>query len=174
MKIYTKAGDKGKTSLYGGSRVSKASPQVHAYGAVDEANCFIGLAASSMENDSLRELLRLCQRKLIVIQSELASDSRGLRMLKEKIALDDAVQLEKVIDAISGVLEKHTNFSEPGLSVKSSYLQIARAKVRASEREIVEIHERQRVRDEILIYINRLSDLLFILSRAVDELEMFK
>lgn len=174
MKIYTKTGDKGKTSLYGGSRVSKASPQVRAYGAVDEANCFIGLAASGVGSEALKALLRLCQRKLIVIQSELASDSRGLRMLKEVISEEDARQLEAVIDAVSSILEKKTSFSEPGSSVRSAYMHIARAKVRAAEREIVSIYEKVRIREEILIYMNRLSDLLFILSRAVDETGCFQ
>ena len=94
-KVYTKTGDKGSTTLYGGSKVKKSSHRVEAYGAVDEANSFIGVAACCINNEELRDLLRICQNKLFIIGAELASDERGKRMLKERITTNDAEQLEK-------------------------------------------------------------------------------
>lgn len=169
-KIYTKTGDNGKTTLYGGSKVKKCSNRVHAYGAVDEANTLIGLAAAQIENEDLETLLRICQQKLFLIGSELASDDRGRRMLKEKITAQDALELEHLIDAFSERLPVSKEFQIPGKTVKSAYLHVARAMVRKAERLVIGIKEEARVSQEILIYMNRLSDFLFILTRVREEL----
>lgn len=172
-KVYTKTGDKGMTTLYGGSKVKKSSNRVNAYGAVDEANTFIGLAAVKIENADLEAVLHLCQQKLFIIGAELASDDRGRKMLKEKITANDAVQLENLIDAFSARLSESREFQVPGQSAKSAYLHIARATVRRAERLMVGIKEEARISQDVLIYMNRLSDFLFILTRVVDELDIF-
>jgi len=172
-KIYTKGGDKGSTSLYGGTRIKKSSARVAAYGAVDEANAAIGVAAAYIGSAELEELLRLCQRKLFLIGADLASDDRGRGRLKERIAERDAVLLETAIDAFSEKLPPNTQFIVPGRSVRSACLHVARTAVRRAERCIVGVREEARVTAEILIFMNRLSDLLFIMSRVVDELAPF-
>jgi len=172
-KVYTKTGDKGTTTLYGGTKVKKYSPRVEAYGAVDEANSFIGVAACYMNNEELEALLRICQSKLFIVGAELASDERGKRMLKERITADDALQLEKLIDAFTTGLENSKLFQLPGKTVRSAHLHVARSAVRRAERRIFAVKEESRVSDEVVIYMNRLSDFLFIMTRVVDEMEMF-
>ncbi len=172
-KVYTKTGDKGSTTLYGGSKVKKSSHRVEAYGAVDEANSFIGVAACCINNEELRDLLRICQNKLFIIGAELASDERGKRMLKERITINDAEQLEKLIDAFSIGLESSRQFQLPGKTVRSAHLHVARAAVRRAERRIFAVKEEAGVSNEVVIYMNRLSDFLFIMTRVVDEMEMF-
>lgn len=172
-KVYTKTGDKGMTTLYGGSKVKKSSNRVNAYGAVDEANSFIGLAAAQIGNEDLEAVLRICQQKLFIIGAELASDDRGRRMLKDKITASDAEQLETLIDAFTARLPESREFLVPGQSVKSACLHVARSTVRRAERLMVGIKEEARVSQDTLIYMNRLSDFLFILTRVVDELDIF-
>lgn len=172
-KVYTKTGDKGTTTLYGGAKVKKSSPRVEAYGAVDEANTFIGVAACYINNEELQDLLRICQNKLFIIGAELASDERGKRMLKERISAADTGQLEKLIDAFSVGLEDSSQFQLPGKTVRSAYLHVARAAVRRAERRIFAVKEEARVSKDVVVYMNRLSDFLFIMTRVVDEMEMF-
>ena len=173
-KIYTKGGDKGMTTLYGGSRVKKSCARVCAYGAVDEANSAIGVAAVFIKSPELKELLRMCQEKLFVLSAELASDERGKRMLKETITSRDSQLLEQAIDAFSQKLAPNTKFRIPGQSIRSAYLHVARSTVRRAERSIIAIGSEGRVNSEIIIFMNRLSDLLFIMSRVVDEFDIFK
>lgn len=173
VKIYTKTGDKGMTTLYGGSKVRKSSKRVDAYGTVDEANSFIGLAAVQLRDENLKKLLRICQQNLFLIGAELAADERGRRKLSQKINLQDSKQLELLIDAFSEKLPELKNFRVPGESRESAYLHLARTAVRRAERRVVEIKEEVRVSAEILIYINRLSDFLFVLARVVDEVDIF-
>ena len=173
-KIYTKGGDKGQTSLYGGTRISKANPKVEAYGAVDEANASIGLAAVHIGNDAVRDLLRLCQKKLVVMGAELAADQKGKRMLKETITEADVKALESAIDVFQDALPNNKEFVVPGLSEASAYLHMARAVVRRAERRIIAARVNVQSNPQIVIYMNRLSDLLFVLSRSVDELDVFK
>lgn len=173
-KIYTKGGDKGMTSLYGGTRVRKSCARVGAYGAVDEANAAIGLAAVYIGVSELEDLLRLCQEKLFLVSAELASDERGKRMLKETITGRDAELLERSIDVFAEKLAPNTKFTIPGQTVRSAYLHMARTLTRRAERAILAIGAEARVNPDIVIFMNRLSDLLFILSRAVDELDIFK
>ena len=172
-KVYTKTGDKGTTTLYGGAKVKKSSPRVEAYGAVDEANTFIGVAACYINNEELQDLLRICQNKLFIIGAELASDERGKRMLKERISAADTGQLAKLIDAFSVGLEDSSQFQLPGKTVRSAYLHVARAAVRRAERRIFAVKEEARVSNDVVVYMNRLSDFLFIMTRVVDEMEMF-
>ena len=104
VKVYTKTGDKGQTTLYGGKKVSKGDLQVEAYGTVDEANAAIGIAINYSDNKAVTDLLRLCQQKLIVISSQLASDPRGAKRLKEKIRMEDAGASGKGYRCFFGVI----------------------------------------------------------------------
>lgn len=173
VKVYTKTGDKGMTTLYGGSKVKKSSKRVAAYGAIDEANTFIGLAAVKVGNDDLASVLRLCQKKLFVLGAEVASDERGRRKLPEHIVEQDYTNLEILIDAFTERLPESHEFQIPGQTEKSAYLHVARAMVRKAERLMVEIRDEARLSQEAMIYMNRLSDFLFIMTRVVDELNEF-
>ncbi|MEA4954707.1 MAG: cob(I)yrinic acid a,c-diamide adenosyltransferase [Pseudoflavonifractor sp.] len=172
-KIYTKTGDNGITMLYGGTKVQKSSDRVAAYGAVDEANAAIGLAAATLHQQVLVDLLRCCQQKLIVMGSELASDERGRRNLAAHITAEDTGFLEQAIDELVDSLPQNTQFILPGLSMDSAVLHVARTAVRRAERCIVGVKEAAKIGSDILVYMNRLSDLLFVMSRAVDEVDAF-
>ena len=174
MKIYTKTGDSGMTTLFGGSKVKKSSPRVCAYGTADEANSFIGLAENYMPSEPFADLLRICQRKLIVLSSELAADQRGRAKLSQTVGPEDTQQLEKVIDVLSSGLAPNREFLVPGQSKGSAYLHVARTQVRRAERAIMAIKDAEYVSPHVMSYMNRLSDLLFIMSRAVDEYYIFQ
>lgn len=167
-KVYTKGGDGGQTSLYGGTRVSKASAKVAAYGAVDSANAAIGLAANYQEEPIMRDLLRVCQEKLFVVGGELASDPVGLQKLKTVIVPADSRFIEGVIDEISGALTQNEKFVLPGSCKASAYLHSARTAVRTAERAIITHDEMTAVNPQLIRFINRLSDLLFVMSRYAD------
>lgn len=168
MKVYTKKGDAGQTSLYGGKRVSKASLKVMAYGAVDSANAALAVAKNHMPNQMLKDLLLICQEKLFVVGGELASDPVGLQKLKTVILPRDAQILESVIDEMEKALPQHDKFIMPGSSVASAQLNLARTAVRAAERQIILLSEEEVVNPQLMRFINRLSDMLFVMSRYVD------
>lgn len=169
MKIYTKTGDDGTTGLYGGSRLSKASLRVAAYGDVDEANAAIGMAAALLGNAGMVGLLRGCQEKLFVIGGELASDEEGLKKLAATMADSDVAALEEAIDSHMALLPERFAFVLPGQSRRSAALHVARTVTRRAERTIVALSEQEEINPAIAKYMNRLSDLLFALSRVVDE-----
>lgn len=168
-KIYTRTGDKGETGLFGGSRVKKSSKRVHAYGAVDQSNASIGVAANHMQAKILVDVLRAVQDKLFVVGGELASDKKGVEKLKVRIGKGDIEFLEKVIDEISKSLEDKNYFVIPGKTMGSAFLHVARTQVRFAEREIISLMEEEEVSEDLLRYINRLSDTLYAMSRYEDE-----
>lgn len=168
-KIYTKTGDRGETGLYGGSRVKKASKRVQAYGAVDQSNASIGVAVNFMKADILKKVLRVVQDKLFVVGGELASDAKGRSLLKTVIEEKDIHFLEGVIDEIVKNLPEKNYFVIPGKTLGSSFLHVARTQVRFAEREILALMEEEEVREEVLQYMNRLSDTLYAMSRYEDE-----
>lgn len=167
-KVYTKGGDAGSTSLYGGTRVSKASLKVAAYGAVDSANTAIGMAVHYQEEAILKTILRVCQEKMFVVGGELASDPEGVQKLKTVIVPADSRFVEGVIDEISKALDQNKKFILPGACKASAYLHGARTAIRAAERAIVLLGEYEGVNPQLLRFVNRLSDLMFVLSRYAD------
>ena len=169
VKVYTKTGDNGRTTLYGGKKVLKSDIQVDAYGAVDEANAAIGIAIHYTDSEAIVQLLRLCQRKLIILSSELVSDDRGRQKLKERINMEDVNVLEQAIDAISESLEQNDTFMIQGLTKASAYMHLARTAVRRAERKTIKLNTRIRLNEAVQIYLNRLSDLLFVISRYEDK-----
>lgn len=170
-RIYTKTGDQGDTTLFGGAKIRKSDPRVAAYGTVDEANAAIGMAAVSMEGGGIERLLRGCQKMLFVVGGELASDAAGLAKLARTVTEQDVRELENAIDDYAAQLPESFSFVMPGQSRQSAALHVARTVARRAERLIVELMDAQEVNPAILVYMNRLSDLLFVLSRFVDEVK---
>lgn len=168
-KVYTRSGDDGTTSLYGGSRIGKDSLRVGAYGNIDSANVSIGLAKAHISNSIYRDLLEVCQLKLFEIAAEVSSDEKGKKKLQGRIKEKDIAFLEEAIDVLSKDLQEQNFFSIPGHSKTSSFLHLARVDVRRGERGLVELSRTEEVSGYNLKYLNRLSDLLFVLSRVVDE-----
>lgn len=161
MKIYTKTGDKGETSLLGGTRVSKSDARIEAYGTIDELNSCIGLVVSSVKTH--REFLISIQHHLFNAGSILASDGRKQFKLPE-ITDKDIHALEVEIDRMNEILEPLKNFILPGGSVAASHAHVARCVCRRAERRVVDLKEDY---SDIVKYLNRLSDYLFVLSRSI-------
>ena len=170
MKIYTKTGDKGKTSLYGGARVSKASLQIDAYGTLDELNVYIGLLRSIPSTSAQHNVLKEIQDRLFTIGSYLASDPSKEKLAKPDLLGSDIELLENQIDNMEEGLEPLKYFVLPGGSLDNSYVHLARVCCRKVERLVVDFMEQNEALDLpelILVYLNRLSDYLFVLSRLV-------
>lgn len=163
--IYTKTGDKGTTSLFGGERVSKDSLRVECYGTIDEANSMMGLAYSLCNNDITKNHIHTIQQRLFVLGAELASSSEGLKMLTDTINKKDIEYLESILDHCILMVGKQTEFVIPGENTVSAVLHSARTIVRRAERNVIRLKETLQVRADILKYINRLSDCIFALAR---------
>jgi cob(I)alamin adenosyltransferase len=167
MKIYTKTGDKGETGLFGGARISKGSERIDAYGTVDELNSFIGLAVVEVKDESVKTLLKKIQNQLFTVGADLSSPSsvdetkkNVLRVPKE--FYDEA---ENSIDFYEEKLDELQNFIIPGGSKSASLLHICRTIVRRAERKVVALNSLEQINGNIVIFLNRLSDLFFVLSR---------
>lgn len=175
MAIYTKKGDRGTTSLYGeNSPRKKSDRRIVAYGTVDELNSQLGLVSGFLTGRSskLEPDIERIQQDLFEIASTLASpDLKGTQPLPFKIEMDRVRRLEKIVDELEGTLPTLANFIFPGGSKVGSLLHVARTVCRRAEREIVALSEKEKVDDVILIYINRLSDTLFMLARYANHLE---
>lgn len=162
MKIYTKTGDKGKTSLYDGSRVDKDDLRVESYGTLDELNSYIGLCTIYAEGED-KEILRNIQIKLFAVSAELAT--REERKYKTPITDDDVESLEKIIDSYIEKIDKMDAFIVPGTSLISANLHIARTICRKAERRIISLSKIENVNPILIKYINRLSDLIYAIAR---------
>ena len=167
MKIYTRTGDKGETGLFDGTRVSKADPRVEAYGAVDETNALLGVAAANTTDAELRGILQDLQRDLFAVGAQLADPKWGVKPRKEKTRLTEArvADLEALIDRAEAELPPLKQFILPGGSPVGAVLHLARTVCRRAERRIVALPVTMAVSPLLLAYINRLSDLLFVLAR---------
>ena len=169
MKIYTKTGDEGETGLFGGARVSKASERVEAYGHVDELNSVIGLARSFGTQPDVDKLLHAIQNQLFQVGAELATVPKKIDKLSVPcVAEDHIAKLEQAIDQHESNLAPLTQFVLPGGAQASSALHLARCVCRRAERSVVGLAASESVRSLIIIYLNRLSDLLFVLARATN------
>tara|TARA_B110000977_G_scaffold154275_1_gene196084 strand:+ start:241 stop:807 length:567 start_codon:yes stop_codon:yes gene_type:complete len=165
MKVYTKTGDKGETSLFGGTRVSKGNARIHSYGTVDELNSYIGLLRDlSEENDRNIELIRI-QDRLFTLGAILATESEVALKKLPLITLSDVSNLEVAIDQMETSLEPIKTFVLPGGHPTVSYCHVARCVCRRAERLTVELSEHSQVDALVIQYLNRLSDYLFVLSR---------
>lgn len=171
-RIYTKYGDEGETGLLYGGRVSKANLHCQAYGDTDEACSAMGLARALSKDPKVKILLKKLQRELFTIGAELATDPEGYDkyLLHFPPVTPDMVDdLERTVDELAQSIELPPSFIIPGASATSSALDIARCIVRRAERHTVKLKEEGRLTNlEILRYLNRLSDLLFVLARYQD------
>ncbi len=165
MKIYTKTGDAGSTSLFGGSRVQKNNIRINCYGTIDELNAMIGLSIASQVHLDTKIVLEKIQNNLFQIGSELSAPENIDSKIIIKITDEEINFLEMSIDKFDEKLPKLKNFILPGGSVGSSNLHLTRTICRRAERILVELMEKESINDKILVYINRLSDLLFVLAR---------
>ncbi|MEZ4287114.1 MAG: cob(I)yrinic acid a,c-diamide adenosyltransferase [Polyangiales bacterium] len=166
MKIYTKTGDSGETGLFGGARLSKAALRVDSYGQVDELNSVIGLALSQSIDESVATLLRGIQSELFQLGAELATVPGKLDKLSIALIDEPLIQaLEMAIDRYEEQLEPLKNFVLPGGTQSAAALHYARCVCRRAERRVVELMQTEDVRELVVVYLNRLSDLLFVLAR---------
>jgi len=165
MKIYTKTGDKGQTSLIGGTRVPKYHIRIEAYGTVDELNSWIGLIRDQQIDDHSLTVLMEIQDRLFTIGSLLASDPEKSRMKLPDLKPEDITVLEKEMDLMENSLSELKSFILPGGHTTVSYAHIARCVCRRCERLVVHLNEENTIDPQIGIYLNRLSDYLFVLSR---------
>ncbi|NLY46319.1 MAG: cob(I)yrinic acid a,c-diamide adenosyltransferase [Tissierella sp.] len=163
--IYTKTGDKGDTSLFGGSRVQKNSLKVECYGTIDEANSTLGLAYSKVSRDEIKNDIKMIQEKLFLVGAELASDKKGIEILEGKVTNEDIHSLESIKDRSMGIVGKQTKFIVPGVNEASAAMHMARTIIRRAERRIIELNSGETVRPELLKYVNRLSDAIYSLAR---------
>ena len=169
IKIYTKTGDKGNTSLIGGTKVPKNDIRIETYGTVDELNSWIGLINDQLNDEEFKNELKEIQDRLFTIGSALATDAeKELKMRLPDLTIDDIEFLEKRIDAMTAALPPMKNFILPGGHVTVSSIHITRCVCRRAERLTVNMQEHNLFVDEKLIqYLNRLSDYLFTLARFV-------
>lgn len=178
--VYTKTGDKGTTSLVGGRRVKKFDPRVEAYGTVDEFNSHIGLLAEMVSNSSITSItssnndssitsitssLKKMQDCLFVIQTLLATEDESIYQKLPQLKEDAVAEVEHWIDEMEAKLPKHNRFVIPGGSLASAQAHVCRTVCRRAEREIVRLTEEETIEENLMKYINRTSDYLFVLSR---------
>lgn len=171
-KIYTKTGDLGKTSLIGGTRVSKSHLRIETYGTVDELNSFIGFLYDQLTDDSAKNTLREIQDRLFTIGSSLACDpEKEPKMKLPDLREEDVTLLETAIDEMNKVLKPMKSFILPGGSMAVSSAHIARCVCRRAERNCVNMVGHEMFVDPLVIkYLNRLSDYLFVLARFIGHL----
>lgn len=171
-RIYTRSGDEGKTGLFGGQRVSKDSPRVEAYGAVDEANAILGIIRSLLdEADPLQERLTRVQGDLFVVGADLATpevEGKTTSYHIPRVQEGDATRLEGWIDDTDAELEPMKTFILPGGVPAAAQLHLARTVVRRAERRVVTLVHSEDISPHIRTYLNRLSDLLFVWARLVN------
>ncbi|MBO4268753.1 MAG: cob(I)yrinic acid a,c-diamide adenosyltransferase [Bacteroidaceae bacterium] len=169
-KIYTRTGDKGTTSLVGGKRVSKTDPRLEAYGTIDELNSFIGLMLSAMDGKAeTAGNIRWIQQKLFNIGGCLATDTTSFRLPDScKVLQSDVERMEQMIDALTEGLPEQRSFILPGGTEAASYAHVARTVCRRAERLILALPDDAKAPSELLQYINRLSDYLFVLARRIN------
>lgn len=169
MKIYTRAGDKGMTSLIGGRQVPKNHERIEAYGAVDELIAFIGLLRDSCEGSHKKEFLLGIQDHLMAVASLLASEDKEIKGTLPAIREQDVIDLEMEIDRMNDVLPPLHSFIVPGGHTLVSICHIARTICRRAERNIIKIAVNHDSDQFIIPYLNRLSDFLFVLSRLISK-----
>lgn len=164
MKIYTKTGDKGQTSLFGGKRVPKDELRIEAYGTVDELNSLLGICRSMNPPGEISGILEKIQNELFILGADLATPGDSSRS-SGRIQPTTVAGLEQHIDAVEPKLEPLKNFILPGGNPVASMLHFARTVCRRAERRTVQLAREQEINELNVVYLNRLSDLLFVLAR---------
>jgi len=171
MKIYTRTGDKGETGLFGGDRVLKSDLRVEAYGCIDELNSFIGLAVSELNDTEVGKILLKIQNYLFTVGTDLATpDTEKNNKLKIKRTPESfALEMEEVIDRYSAGLDELKFFILPGGSKTAAMMHICRTVCRRAERVVIGLNSDMKINNNIIIFLNRLSDLFFVLARYLNK-----
>lgn len=167
MKIYTKTGDDGTTGLQGNYRVSKSHPRIIAYGTVDEANAVLGIILSYELDEDIAILLKLFQNELFIVGADLSNPN--LEDNKNRVTSEMIYNLEKNIDKYEEELSPLTNFILPGGNIVTSHLHHVRTVIRRAETCIILLSEQEKININCIKYINRLSDLFFVLGRLLNK-----
>ena len=167
MNIYTKAGDKGKTSLFDGIKVSKDHIRVESYGTIDELGSFLGLAKNYVENEKLYEEIQSIQNKLFTVATNLATEDHS--KVAHYIVEEDIKDLEELVDYYMGALNNPTGFIVNGSNIKSAYIHVARTVCRRAERNIIKLSGLAEIDPLVIKYVNRLSDTLYAMARFSEE-----
>lgn len=170
-RIYTRTGDKGETGLVGGARVSKDSIRVEAYGNVDELNSVLGIVRAFLNDKELDGLLGEIQDDLFVVGSDLASTQNAQQRNIPRISSEKVVGMEKTIDKFEAELSPLKSFILPGGGISGSLLHNARTVARRAERRIVALAKAEPINEHMVPYMNRLSDLLFVMARVANHRE---
>lgn len=167
LKIYTKTGDDGTTGLQGDLRVPKSHPRIMAYGMIDEANAQLGVVLSNELDSDIKETLTKIQNELFVAGADLSNPN--LEKQENRITPEMILNLEKTIDNFEDQLDPLTNFILPGGQIAASQTHLARTIVRRAEIFLTVLSEKEEINPSCLKYLNRLSDLLFVLGRVINK-----
>jgi len=167
LKIYTKTGDEGDTGLQGGKRISKSSERIRSYGNVDEVNSVLGLVLSHKIDPDVEKLLKKIQNELFVLGSDLSNPDTADK--QNRISKNMVENLEKKIDEYEKELPPLSNFILPGGTHSAALVHLARTVVRRSETNVVSLSKTEKINTECLVYLNRLSDLLFVITRELNK-----
>lgn len=167
MRVYTKTGDKGKTSLFDSKRVFKDSLRVESYGTIDELNSYLGLSKNFIDDKEVINLVHEVQRKLFDVAAELATEDKS--KLKFKMTEDDVKYLENKIDMYLDKVKTPDHFIIPGAGKAAGFLHVSRTICRRAERRIISLAKDTDVNKHLIKYINRLSDLIYALSRYIED-----
>lgn len=167
MSVYTKTGDKGQTSLFDNKRVDKDDLRVESYGTIDELNTLLGLSKNFIDDSNISNFIHQIQRKLFDVGAELATEDESRRpvVIKE----EDVIFLEKQIDKYVERIKKPDHFIIPGAGKASAFLHVARTVCRRAERRIITLSKETNINPHLIKYVNRLSDLIYILARCTEE-----
>ena len=171
MKIYTKTGDQGETSLFGGRRVPKDALRIEAYGTVDELNSALGVARAWKPSKEVDEILGKLQNDLFILGADLAAPAEKRAGSVERIQQEHITSIKRVIDSVEDRLKPLSSFIVPGGSHVAAQLHLARTICRRAERFVVRLSREEGIEPSCVVFLNRLSDLLFVLARYVNQLD---
>lgn len=167
MKIYTKTGDDGNTGLQGNLRIAKSHPRIISYGTVDEANAALGMVLVNPLDEDIIEILTEIQNDLFLVGADLSNPN--LNDIKNRVSLDMIKKIEQTIDKFESELPPLTNFILPGGDIAAAQLHYVRTVVRRAETQVVQLSENDEINSNCIKYLNRLSDLFFVLGRLINK-----
>ena len=167
MKIYTKTGDDGNTGLQGDFKISKSHPRIIAYGTLDEVNPAIGVVLTNTLDDDVSQLLNQIQNDLFLLGSDLSN--QNLNDLKNRVTLEMIENLEESIDTFESELSPITNFILPGANIAAAQIHQVRTIVRRAETLVVKLSDKDEINSNSIKYLNRLSDLMFVMGRLINK-----